>query len=333
MKAWPSSPRRRAPNGSPTKRGRRWAWDEEHGVPLHTHCLESPLQAEYARRMHAAGPAAPRQARGIARSDGLGSRRVPDRRRLPPHGPTRRCSITNPGSNLRLRCGVSPVLTALDHGVTVALGTRRLHAGRPRQTRSAEMRLLLPAEGSGHRHPGADVGAGVRAATTSAGRRHAWRGELADQAARTAESTVLRRTRPPGRGVHPGSHPYARCTRAARSTAGSVVGGRVVWSGTAVSPPSAKPTRRRASTYFDEQGLGGGADLPGRTPRRWTRPRAARDDRTRVAPTPARGGPLYSGGSSADEDAWPGALFGGPAGAGHGRSKASWCVGFIIKSA
>jgi cytosine/adenosine deaminase-related metal-dependent hydrolase len=129
-------------------------WTRENAVPLHTHCVESPLEAEYARRTYEGGSA-------VRHLDRLGAL----------HGHTSlvhgvyltgdelqlmqqrgAALITNPGSNLRLRCGVSPVLAALRQGVRVALGTDGCTLGE-RDDAFQEMRLLLNLQ----RPPGTDA--------------------------------------------------------------------------------------------------------------------------------------------------------------------------------
>jgi cytosine/adenosine deaminase-related metal-dependent hydrolase len=146
-----------APSGPQWVSDEAWeqigAWTLENGVPLHTHCLESPLETEYARREYEGGSA-------VRHLDRLGALHqftslvhgvyltVDELQLLRQRGAS---LITNPGSNLRLRCGVSPVLAALEQGVNVALGTDGCTLGE-RDDAFREMRLLLNLQ----RTPGMD---------------------------------------------------------------------------------------------------------------------------------------------------------------------------------
>lgn len=136
-----------APSGPEWVTDELWSaageWSKRHRLPLHTHALESPLQAEYARREYEEGL--------VARLDRLGALHEytslvhgvylneGDFDRMADRGAS---LITNPGSNLRLRCGVSPVLLALERGVNVALGTDGCSLG-DRDDAFAELRLLF----------------------------------------------------------------------------------------------------------------------------------------------------------------------------------------------
>ncbi len=188
------------------------AWSKGHDVPLHTHCLESPLQAEYARRLYGGEL--------VRRLDKLGA--VHERTALV-HGVYLTTDdfrlmaergamlITNPGSNLRLRCGISPVLTALGQGVTVALGTDGCSLG-DRDDAFAEMRLLLYLQ----REPGIDAPAltwqeAAAAATGAAAAATPWRDEIGTiKPGARADLSVFRLDEAAGPWVHPDAHPGAR---------------------------------------------------------------------------------------------------------------------------
>lgn len=116
-----------APSGPQWVSDEAWAaigaWTREHEVPLHTHCLESPLEAEYAQREYGGSV--------VRHLDELGALHTHTSlvhgvfltaEELGLMAQRGTSLITNPGSNLRLRCGVSPVLAALAADVDVALG-------------------------------------------------------------------------------------------------------------------------------------------------------------------------------------------------------------------
>lgn len=129
------------------------SWTLQNGIPLHTHCLESPYEAAYAERAY--------QGSVVSRLDRLGAiHRLTSlvhgvylsKQELELMHKRGTTLITNPGSNLRLRCGVSPVLQAADSGVAIALGTDSCALGE-RDDAFAEMRLLLYLQ----RTPGLDT--------------------------------------------------------------------------------------------------------------------------------------------------------------------------------
>lgn len=97
---------------------------ERRGLPVHLHCLESPLQAKVCREIYPDG---------VIKSLGnlgLGSSRVSlahgvwmtpdDIEAAAGFGMT---VVRNPGSNLRLRNGVAPHAQFLERGLSVAVGT------------------------------------------------------------------------------------------------------------------------------------------------------------------------------------------------------------------
>ena len=160
------------------------------------------------------------------------SRSVLDRGPLSAHGRPGRSLITNPGSNLRLRCGVSPVLTALDNGVTVALGTDGCALG-DRDDAFAEMRLLFYLQ----REAGIDTRAlswqqAIAAATTAAGTVSPWRGDIGTiREGALADLIVMDLDEAGGPWFHPKLHPvHMLVHRATRHRLeASIVGGQLVW--------------------------------------------------------------------------------------------------------
>jgi 5-methylthioadenosine/S-adenosylhomocysteine deaminase len=97
---------------------------ERRGLPVHLHCMESPMQARFCREIYPEGVL-----RGLGKL-GLGSSRVslahgvwltPDDIEVAAgYGMT---VVRNPGSNLRLRNGLAPLDQFLEQGLSVAVGT------------------------------------------------------------------------------------------------------------------------------------------------------------------------------------------------------------------
>lgn len=227
-----------APSGPEWVTDETWAavgaWSRKHGVPLHTHALESPLQGEFARRHFEDGL--------VAHLDRLGA--LHEQTSLV-HGvfltdaefelmAARGVSlITNPGSNLRLRCGVSPVLSALRNGVNVALGTDGCSLG-DGDDALAEMRLLFYLQ----REAGIDTDAltweqTLRTATTAAARVTPWSDEIGTLAVgNAADVSVFDFDGAAGPWVHPGLHPvHVLLHRGTKHhVLATIRGGNVVWS-------------------------------------------------------------------------------------------------------
>jgi 5-methylthioadenosine/S-adenosylhomocysteine deaminase len=127
-------------SGHPTLRfaygpaGPQWVSDEawralardaaENGIGLHFHLLESPVQAACAEMLYPAGVLAHLEALGVFTAQAsaahfvhAGPRDIADAARLG------LVVVTNPGSNMRLFNGVPPLVTMLEAGVELALGT------------------------------------------------------------------------------------------------------------------------------------------------------------------------------------------------------------------
>lgn len=209
-------------------------WSRHNEVPIHTHCLESPLQAEYARRHFTNGL--------IHHLDELGAvhrltslvhgvyLEEADFRLMAERGAS---LITNPGSNLRLRCGVSPVLNALDEGVNVALGTDGCSLG-DRDDAFAEMRLLFYLQ----REAGLDTRAltwqqAVTMCAEGAARVTPWGAEQLGSIApgKQADLSVYHLGDAAGPWYHPDLHPvHVLLHRATRQHVDAmIVQGRLVW--------------------------------------------------------------------------------------------------------
>ena len=96
----------------------------EHGLGLHLHALESPTQAELARRLYPQGAM-----RALAGLGALGPRTTlahcvhADADDIAALAESGASVVHNPGSNLRLANGIAPLPELLAAGVPVALGT------------------------------------------------------------------------------------------------------------------------------------------------------------------------------------------------------------------
>lgn len=226
-----------APSGHQWVTDEAWerigAWSLEHSVPLHTHCLESPYEAEYARRAYGGSV--------VAHLDKLGALHrhtslihgvylsPQELARMAERGAS---LITNPSSNLRLRCGVSPVLGALAAGVNVALGTDACAIGEEDDA-FAEVRRLLYLQ----RTPGMDTPAltwqqAFAAATTQAATVTPWGSQIGVIAPGAwADLSLFDLQAASAPWVHPHLHPlHVLVHRAsARHLAAVIVEGKVVW--------------------------------------------------------------------------------------------------------
>lgn len=243
-----------APSGPEWVTDETWSalgeWSRRHGAPLHTHCLESPLQAEYARRQYKDGLVAHLDTLGAihARTSLVHGVYLDERdfRLMAERGSA---LITNPGSNLRLRCGISPVLLALNEGVNVALGTDGCSLG-DRDDAFAEMRLLFYL----HRGAGLDTPAltwqqALTMSTTAAARVTPWgpttdgvHGDRSDfdtsdgwlgaiVVGKRADLSVYHLDDAAGPWRHPDLHPvHVLLHRATRQHADAiVVDGKLIW--------------------------------------------------------------------------------------------------------
>ena len=96
----------------------------EHGVGVHTHLAESKVQAVESRRRWGKSIVARLVEHGVVGPGFVGAHSIwlddDDVRRLADAGAA---VAHNPGSNLRLGCGIAPVREMLDRGVAVGLGT------------------------------------------------------------------------------------------------------------------------------------------------------------------------------------------------------------------
>lgn len=208
-------------------------WTHRNGVPLHTHCNESIFEGEYARRVYGGSAAAYLDERGAlhhrtALVHGVYLTEV-DLDVMARQGAQ---LITNPGSNLRLKCGVGPVLTALRKGITVALGTDGCTLG-DRDDVLAEMRLLFYLQ----RVPGMDTPAltwqeAVHAATGGAAAVTPWRGRAGViKEGALADLSLFNLQEAAAPWSHPDIHPvHLLLHRGSRAQLEAVVvGGSVIW--------------------------------------------------------------------------------------------------------
>src|SRR5262245_61852808 len=96
----------------------------EHGVGIHTHLAESKVQVIESRRRHGQSIVARLAAHGVLGPGFVGAHAVwlgdDDIKMLADAGAA---VAHNPGSNLRLGCGIAPVREMLDRGLAVGLGT------------------------------------------------------------------------------------------------------------------------------------------------------------------------------------------------------------------
>lgn len=114
--------------------GPQWASDallsamardaERRSLPVHMHCLESPLQARFCRDLYPEGTLRRLASLGLANA-----------RTSLAHGvwlsaddidiaaAAQMTVVRNPGSNLRLRNGLAPLAVFLERGLSVAIGT------------------------------------------------------------------------------------------------------------------------------------------------------------------------------------------------------------------
>ncbi|MGH7420015.1 MAG: amidohydrolase family protein [Candidatus Rokuibacteriota bacterium] len=96
----------------------------EYGVGIHTHLAESKVQAVESRRRWGKSIVARLADHGVLGPGFVGAHSIwlddDDLRMLAAAGAA---VAHNPGSNLRLGCGIAPVREMLDHGVAVGLGT------------------------------------------------------------------------------------------------------------------------------------------------------------------------------------------------------------------
>ena len=96
----------------------------EHGVGIHTHLAESKVQVIESRRRHGRSIVARLAEHGVLGPGFVGAHGIwlgdDDIRMLADAGAA---VAHNPGSNLRLGCGIAPVRELLDRGVAVGLGT------------------------------------------------------------------------------------------------------------------------------------------------------------------------------------------------------------------
>lgn len=211
-------------------------WTKSRRIPLHTHCLESPYESAYAQKAY--------NESAVAYIDRLGALH---RHTSLVHGvylseedldlmKQRDASlITNPGSNLRLRCGVSPVLFAKARGVPVALGTDSCSLGE-RDDAFAEMRLLLYLQrGPGVRTPSLTCEDVLEASTHAAASVTSWGDNLGViKPGAYADFSLYDYREAASPWTHPDHDPlHVLVQRAwAHHVSAIVVGGRLVWENT-----------------------------------------------------------------------------------------------------
>lgn len=196
-------------------------WTQENGVPLHTHCLESPLEAEFARREYVSGSAVKHllQLGALHELTSLVHGVYLTAEELEIMHERGASLITNPGSNLRLRCGVSPVLNALATGVNVAVATDGCTLGELDDA-FAEMRLLKNLQrGVGMDTPALTPEQAVTAATSAAAHVTPWADELGSiQPGALADLTLMNLDAAAKPWTHPDVDPLHLLVQRATST-------------------------------------------------------------------------------------------------------------------
>lgn len=261
-----------APSGPQWVSDEAWAqvgaWTREHGVPLHTHALESPLETDYAHRVYAGSV--------VTHLDRLGALHehtslvhgvfltLAELELLQQRGAS---LITNPGSNLRLRCGVSPVLAALAAGVNVALGTDGCTLGE-QDDAFAEMRLLLNLQ----RSPGFDTPAlswqqALHSATGAAAKVTPWTGQLGViEPGAFADLSAFDLQEAAAPWSHPRLDPLQLLVQrgAARHVALGVVSGKVVYDSSGPLLVDPAQAVRELQEFMAGQELPPATDLPER---------------------------------------------------------------------
>ena len=103
------------------------AYATDNGLLIHTHCVETPYQREYGNRRYGRRVIEHLTALDFLGPDvTLGHCVWADQREIEILAETSACVAHNPSSNVRLRCGIAPLLPLLEAGVTVGLGSDSL---------------------------------------------------------------------------------------------------------------------------------------------------------------------------------------------------------------
>lgn len=260
-----------APSGPQWVTDEAWAaigkWTKENGVPLHAHCLESPLEAEFARREYVNGSAVRHlfelgalheqtslvhgvylSAEDLSLMQGVGA-----------------SLITNPASNLRLRCGVSPVLSALSAGVNVALGTDGCTLGEEDDA-FGEMRLLKNLQrGVGMDTPALTPEQALTAATSAAASVTPWGSSIgAIEPGALADITLMDLKAASRPWTHPDVDPLHLLVQRASSkhVAVVVVGGEVVLDENGPTRADPRAVSDEVAAYMARQELPAKTNLP-----------------------------------------------------------------------
>jgi len=210
---------------------------ERRGLPVHLHCMESPMQARFCREIYPQGVL-----RGLGNL-GLGSSRVslahgvwltPDDIEVAAgYGMT---VVRNPGSNLRLRNGLAPLGQFLDQGLSVAVGTDNTSLDDDEDL-LAELRLAsdlaLGQSGMTFGKPARPTLADQLAMLTVNGAAAAGLGALVGRlrAGWQADMTAIDLTHITGPYLDPLISPVDAVLRraSARDVAMTMVGGRILW--------------------------------------------------------------------------------------------------------